>query len=92
MSRKATIELGDLPESVTSYIPPTTNLRRRADDALGTAMPLEIALQAPERKIIEAALERNAWSRVATAKELGIDRTTLYKKMRKHGLGRRDAA
>lgn len=93
LSRRATIELGDLPESVTSYVPPATSLRRRAEDALGTAMPLEIALQAPERRIIEAALERNGWSRVASAKELGIDRTTLYKKMRKHGLcERRDAA
>ena len=87
LSRKAVIELGDLPESVTSYVPPSTSLRRRADDALGTAMPLEVALQVPERRIIEAALERNAWSRVETAKELGIDRTTLYKKMRKHGIG-----
>jgi DNA-binding NtrC family response regulator len=68
-------------------VPPTTSLRRRAEDALGTAMSLEVALQLPERRIIEAALERNAWSRVETAKELGIDRTTLYKKMRKHGLG-----
>ena len=50
------------------------------------AMPLEMALQGPERSIIEAALKRNAWNRQATAAELDINRTTLYKKMRKYEL------
>jgi len=49
-------------------------------------MPLQLALEGPERKIIEAALHRNAWNRQATATELDINRTTLYKKMRKYGL------
>src|SRR5208337_4943950 len=48
--------------------------------------PLEVALQAPERRIIEAALKRNGWNRQATAAELDINRTTLYKKMGKDGL------
>lgn len=48
--------------------------------------PLETALQGPERRIIEAALKRNAWNRQATAAELDINRTTLYKKMRKYQL------
>ena len=39
-----------------------------------------------ERRIIEAALKRNAWNRQATAAELDINRTTLYKKMRKYQL------
>jgi DNA-binding NtrC family response regulator len=49
-------------------------------------MSLEIALQGPERKIIELALKRNNWNRQATAAELNINRTTLYKKMRKYRL------
>ncbi|MGD0541038.1 MAG: helix-turn-helix domain-containing protein [Tepidisphaeraceae bacterium] len=49
-------------------------------------MPLEAALRGPEKRIIEAALERNAWNRQATAAELDINRTTLYKKMRKYQL------
>ena len=49
-------------------------------------MPLETALQGPERRIIEAALQRNDWNRQATAAELDINRTTLYKKMRKYRL------
>jgi two-component system response regulator HydG len=49
-------------------------------------MPLTMALEGPEKKIIEAALKRNAWNRQATAAELDINRTTLYKKMRKYRL------
>ncbi|HZZ41834.1 MAG TPA: sigma-54 dependent transcriptional regulator [Tepidisphaeraceae bacterium] len=51
-----------------------------------TPMPLEQALEGPERHIIEAALNRNSWNRQATAAELDINRTTLYKKMRKYRL------
>jgi len=35
---------------------------------------------------IQAALKRNNWHREATAAELNINRTTLYKKMRKYRL------
>lgn len=44
------------------------------------------ALAAPERQIIVAALQANKGNRQLTAKQLGINRTTLYKKMRKYGL------
>jgi DNA-binding NtrC family response regulator len=57
-----------------------------ADDFASSAMPLEQALEIPERRIIESALKRNAWNRQATAAELDINRTTLYKKMRKYRL------
>lgn len=49
-------------------------------------MPLSAALEEPERRIIESALKRNGWNRQATARELDIDRTTLYKKMKKYRL------
>ena len=51
------------------------------------AMPLKDALEIPEQMIIQAALQRNNWNRQATAHELQIDRTTLYKKMRRYKLG-----
>jgi two-component system response regulator HydG len=56
------------------------------DDFASSPMPMERALEIPERRIIEAALNRNAWNRQATATELDINRTTLYKKMRKYRL------
>ena len=51
-----------------------------------TPMPLEDALREPERQIIQAALEANDWNRQATAQQLNINRTTLYKKIKQHGL------
>ena len=47
---------------------------------------LREALEAPERRILVEALELNGWSRQRTAAMLGINRTTLFNKMRKHGL------
>lgn len=43
---------------------------------------LREALLEPERRIILAALEANDWNRGETARQLQIDRTTLYKKMK----------
>ncbi len=55
-----------------------------------TAKPLSLreALEGPERRIIEAALRTNGWNRQLTAEQLQINRTTLYKKMKRYGLDR----
>lgn len=47
---------------------------------------LREALEFPEREIILQSLRRHAWNRAATAHELEINRTTLYKKMKRLGL------
>ena len=47
---------------------------------------LKEALRGPERQIILEMLELNNWNRNATADALGINRTTLYKKMKRLGL------
>ncbi len=47
---------------------------------------LKQALEGPERQIIREALEANQWNRHTTAEILGINRTTLYKKMKRLGL------
>jgi DNA-binding NtrC family response regulator len=44
---------------------------------------LSEALEAPERAIIREALELYQWNRNETADALGINRTTLYKKMKR---------
>jgi len=49
-------------------------------------MSLKGALAGPEKNIIRQALEVNHWNRQATAKALGINRTTLFKKMKHYGL------
>ena len=47
---------------------------------------LKQALEWPERQIILDVLELHRWNRHATADALGINRTTLYKKMKRLGL------
>jgi len=49
-------------------------------------MSLKGALAGPEKNIIRQALEVNHWNRQATARALGINRTTLFKKMKHYGL------
>lgn len=47
---------------------------------------LKSALASPEKQLIIDALEACGWNRQETADSLGINRTTLYKKMKKHGI------
>lgn len=47
---------------------------------------LKQALEEPERQIILEVLERHHWNRNSTADALGVNRTTLYKKMKRLGL------
>ena len=94
LCRRPQIDAEDLPESLQHYqtnagkAPGATGVRTTDDGEVYASQPmsLEIALQGPERKIIEMALKRNNWNRQATAAELNINRTTLYKKMRKYRL------
>jgi len=52
--------------------------------------PVETAaLATSDAEVIRQALEQNRWQRDATAKALGISRTTLWRKMREAGLSPR---
>lgn len=72
------ITLADLP-------PSTATASAAPWDQVGP-QPLKQALCLPERQIILDALEAHHWNRQATAAALGINRTTLYKKMKRLGL------
>lgn len=52
----------------------------------GRTSSLKDALGGPERQIILDALQAHNWNRSETAAALGINRTTLYKKMKRLGL------
>lgn len=80
LCRGALITPDDLPPTVVEPLdlPP--------DDFPREPLPLKKALELPEKRIIEQALRANNWNRQATARMLGINRTTLYKKMRRYGL------
>jgi transcriptional regulator with PAS, ATPase and Fis domain len=72
------IGVADLPNSLASI--GAVTLETVAGRTLKSAM------ESPERQIIREVLEANRWNRNATAEALGINRTTLYKKMKRLGL------
>lgn len=91
LCRRPQIDVEDLPDTIRfpNAAPVAASSSGVAVSTVGlptAPMPLEQALEVPERLIIEAALNRNNWNRQATAAELDINRTTLYKKMRKYRL------
>ncbi|MBX3423014.1 MAG: sigma-54-dependent Fis family transcriptional regulator [Pirellulaceae bacterium] len=58
----------------------------RVHCGLVAGQSLRQALEGPERAIILEVLRANAFSRSLTADQLGINRTTLYKKMKRLGI------
>ena len=78
LGKTSVIQLDDLPNSLKSAIPfPAKS---------SSGYTLKEALAGPERQIILEVLESNNWNRNVTADALGINRTTLYKKMKRLGL------
>jgi DNA-binding NtrC family response regulator len=67
----------NLPQIITEYSPHPQQYEQKT---------LKQALAKPEKRIIKQALQANHWNRQKTAKQLGINRTTLFKKMKKYGL------
>ena len=97
LTRSTRIQPEDLPAELADPSRPAssafgTPLAIRGDDAKrwqfdpANPVPLSKALEEPERQIILAALEANAWNRQKTADQLAINRTTLYKKIKHYGL------
>jgi DNA-binding NtrC family response regulator len=79
LGKDSAIQLADLPAEI------------RGSSGMVVTAPvgqqtLKEALEGPERQIIRGVLESNNWNRNATADQLGINRTTLYKKMKRLGL------
>jgi transcriptional regulator with PAS, ATPase and Fis domain len=78
LSKNSFITVDDLPGSVKEDQP-----SRRTEYK---PMSLKKAVAEPEKDIIRKALESHQWNRQATAKALQINRTTLFKKMKRYGL------
>ncbi|NQU75159.1 MAG: sigma-54-dependent Fis family transcriptional regulator [Planctomycetes bacterium] len=72
----------DLPATVLACAGRSTSVSPLTEDP----MSLVEALAGPESAILQATLARHGGNRQATADELQINRTTLFKKMKKYGL------
>jgi DNA-binding NtrC family response regulator len=81
LTKRNFVGVEDLPEGVRRAAATPEALQVR-----GSVANLKAALANPERQIIVDALENNGWNRQNTAEMLGINRTTLYKKMKKYGI------
>ncbi len=91
------VTLEDLPNTVRTKPAPTqailSNSAAANNETNASPVPdpssirlLKDALEEPERKIILDALRAFQWNRIETAAALGINRTTLYKKMKRLNL------
>ncbi len=81
LTKSPTLDIDLLPPSVLRNF-----TGGRAAATIGRGQSLRDALEGPERQIILDVLRANSFSRNLTADQLGINRTTLYKKMKKLGI------
>jgi DNA-binding NtrC family response regulator len=80
LAREGVVAVSDLGPGFQATSAPKPVLPSSGDGALRRA------LAEPERELVRSALERCAGRRLEAAALLGINRTTLFNKMRKHGL------
>jgi DNA-binding NtrC family response regulator len=76
-----------VPADLGDEIRPAAALEQAAEQGQADEpLTLKRALEGPERRIIERALQLNGGNRKRTAEMLGVNRTTLFNKMRKYEL------
>ena len=81
LSRDAWIDVPSLPTNL--QVGGQVIGERGAQPLYRRGQTLRDALEGPERQIILDVLRSNGWNRNETAEQLGINRTTLYKKMKR---------
>jgi DNA-binding NtrC family response regulator len=96
LCRRPVIDIDDMPETIREANGGAAKMPAMASAVAGpsvpgldtqwTPTPLTRAMEEPERRIILAALEANDWNRQETARQLEINRTTLYKKIKQYHL------
>ncbi|HVX83735.1 MAG TPA: sigma-54 dependent transcriptional regulator [Phycisphaerae bacterium] len=100
LTKRPMIAPDDLPQQLLdAVLPPTPRPGAMPASATGAnpfepwkPTPLKTAIEGPEKQILLAALKANDWNRQLTAEQLDINRTTLYKKMKRYGLDLPDGA
>lgn len=82
LTKNPVIQAMDLPENLRH----DDQGREGLHLADGPGNHLKAALATPEKQLILEALEAHGWNRQETSAALGINRTTLYKKMKRYGI------
>jgi transcriptional regulator with PAS, ATPase and Fis domain len=83
LQRLMTIKRLDLNLVPDNFKPEVDLSRENATTAPSGLKPL---MESYEKQLILAALEKNKWRRLKSASALNINRKTLFKKMKRHGL------
>mgnify|MGYP002063887150 CR=1 FL=1 len=73
------INVAHLPPEVTGSVPAPA---APAADAANAANILDSA----EKQAIESTLARHGWNKAAACRELGLSRTTLWRKIKRYGI------
>ncbi len=81
LARDGVIEPACLPEHILRSVAESAPARHSLDQ-----LPLKEALRRPERQYLLQTLNAVGWNKQHAAKELRISRSTLYKKIKEHGL------
>ena len=92
LARGNIVGIQDLPEFFHKTDIPYKEAMLTGISGRPHAKSLRQALKSPERQVIQDALEQAGGNRKDTAARLGINRTTLYNKMKEYGLLKRRTA
>jgi len=79
LAKEATLGVHHFPVELTSTVDPKTSGRGKEETT-------PTILKDAERRAIEEVLRKHAWNKAAASLELGMSRTTLWRKMRKLGI------
>lgn len=84
MAKTDVINKWDLPQGVQSV--PGARPAQVETAAGDNGKTLKEGLREPAKELILAALKKYNWNRTKAAESLGVNRTTLYNKMKKYGI------
>ena len=79
ISKTEELNCNDLPDSLNNYA-----------GSVQSGIVANVSLSDIERSSIIEALEENGWNISKTSKQLKIDRTTLYNKMKKYEIDKKN--
>lgn len=80
--------LDQQPQSEAIPHPTSADESRSGPGDWTVALKQEVSLDELEKQYISATLERHGWNKSATARQLGIERTTLDRKLKKYSIQR----
>jgi DNA-binding NtrC family response regulator len=88
LTKHTLIQNEDMPDNILKppAMSPGAPTADPATEGSGNDGTLKDALKDPEKKIILDALKKTSWNKKEAAELLGINRTTLYKKLNQYGI------